>query len=117
MTFHPKLLGLVLVSATAANAPGCATETKATAVATYEEPPPPLRKETIASRPGYVWVHGNWVHGRRGWQWREGYYLREQPGYVYVQGRWERSGRQYVWVNGGWRSTSEIVTRRNHNHD
>lgn len=26
------------------------------------------------SRPGAVWVGGGWVHHRRGWEWRRGYW-------------------------------------------
>ena len=109
-----KLISLLLAGAAAATVPatGCGGTTRAYVVAeTYDAPPPP-REEYVYYRPGYVWVHGNWVRDRyNGWRWQSGYYVRERPGYVYDHGRWERRGRQYVWVQGNWRPRATIVIR------
>lgn len=107
-----KLLGVLLAGATAAMVPACATSSRGYVVATYEEPPPPMREEYVSYRPGYVWVHGNWLRDANNrWRWRSGYHMREQPGYVWVDGHWAHNGRNYFWVDGGWRSHGSVVIR------
>jgi len=102
-----KLISLLIAGTAAASVPaaGCYGTSSGYVVATYEEPPPPIRQEYVVYRPGFVWIHGNWRrdYGDR-WRWQSGYYVRERPGYVYAPGRWERRGRSYYWVDGGWRS-------------
>jgi hypothetical protein len=108
-----KLISLLLAGAAAVSVPtGCTGgTTQGYIVATYDSPPPP-REEYVYYRPGYVWIHGNWVRDRyAGWRWQNGYYVRERPGYVYDHGRWERRGRQYVWVQGNWRPRGQVVIR------
>jgi hypothetical protein len=108
-----KLISLLLAGAAAVTVPtGCTGTTRGYIVAeTYDAPPPP-REEYVYYRPGYVWIHGNWVRDRyAGWRWQNGYYVRERPGYVYDHGRWDRRGRQYVWVQGTWRPRATIVIR------
>ena len=112
MRLRNKLLGLLIASVAATSIPACAGSGRAVIVARYEEPPPPPREEYVVYRPGYVWVHGNWVRDYNGgYRWRSGYYVRERPGYVYVPGRWERRGRQYTFVDGGWRSQGTVTIR------
>jgi len=76
------------------------------------DPPPPPRYETVAYRPGFIYVHGNWNRVGHRWVWHDGYYERERPGYVYAHGRWDRRGDRYVWVNGGWHARGRVVVRR-----
>src|SRR3954466_12083630 len=74
-----------------------------------DEDPPPPREEVVVSRPGYVYVHGNWHRDGGRWRWHEGRYERERPHHRYVEGRWERRGRNRVWVEGGWRAEGGVT--------
>ena len=114
MRINRKLIGLLIAGTTVATLPACGSSSGSAYVVatTYEEPPPPPREEYVSYRPGYVWVHGNWVRDYNNrWRWQSGYFVRERPGYVYVPGRWEREGRRYIWIDGGWRTQGSIVIR------
>ena len=112
MRLNNKLLGLLIAGVAATSIPACATSGRAVVVAQVEEAPPAPREEYVVYRPGYVWIHGNWVRGyNNDWRWRSGYYVRERPGYVYQPGRWERRGRQYIFVDGGWRTQGTVTIR------
>jgi hypothetical protein len=107
-----KLISLLLAGAAAVAIPGCTGTTSGYVVASYDAPPPQLQEEVVYYRPGYVWIHGNWVHDRyAGWRWQSGYYVRERPGYVYQDGYWDRRGRNYVYVQGTWRPRGSVVIR------
>jgi hypothetical protein len=88
---------------------GCAGQ--ASYVVETEDAPPPPREERIVSRPGYVWVQGNWARRGSHWRWRSGHYERERTDMVYVHGRWDRRGRSYVWVDGGWHPRASVTIR------
>jgi hypothetical protein len=64
--------------------------------------PPPLRVESAAARPGFVFIRGrwNWANGR--WDWSEGHWERTRTAQMWVDGRWELQGNYYVWVEGRW---------------
>lgn len=69
--------------------------------------PPPPRAVVVESRPGYVWVHGNWELQNGYWVWRDGYWVRDRPGYVYIQGRWVHDGGRQRYVRGYWQPRRE----------
>lgn len=95
------LLSLLLAGAT-----GCTTRAYLVADA-----PPPAQRETVADRPGYVWVHGHYARQGGRWKWVDGHHVRERSGYSYVDGRWEQRKQGWVWIEGGWRS-DRVVHRR-----
>jgi hypothetical protein len=64
--------------------------------------PPPLRVETNASRPGFVFIRGRWNWNNGRWDWTAGHWERAQASKVWVDGRWELQGNYYVWVDGRW---------------
>jgi len=97
-----RLLGIIL----AVGLTGCATDTYVVA-----DSPPAVRAEVVATRPGFLWVHGHWAREGHRWDWKPGYYAPERPGQVYVEGRWQRNGNQYVWVSGTWRGHGGVVIR------
>jgi hypothetical protein len=104
----------LLAGAAAASVPAltaCTGTGRAYVVADYEDPPPPLREEYVAYRPGFVWVHGNWERHHNRWQWRGGHYERERSGYVWRDGHWTRNGRNWVWIRGTWQPRGQIVIR------
>ena len=74
-----------------------------------EDSPPPSREEVVTIRPGFLWIHGRWMHPGNRWVWQGGYYERERPNAVYVEGRWERRGRGHVWIDGGWRDRNGVA--------
>jgi hypothetical protein len=67
-----------------------------------ETAPPAPRVEYYDTRPGYVWIGGNWNWSGGQWVWGPGRYERERVGYDYEPGRWEPRGGRYVWVGGRW---------------
>jgi hypothetical protein len=75
-----------------------------------EDPPPP-REEVVVTRPGFIYVHGNWHRDGGQWRWHDGRYERERANHRYVEGRWERRGRNRVWVEGGWRAEGGVTVR------
>jgi hypothetical protein len=110
-TARQLLATLLLTGATFAAVPamtGCYASEGAYVV---DDTPPPPREEVVATRPGFVWIHGRWAHPGRRWVWQGGYYERERSNQVYVDGRWEQRGRGNVWVEGGWRARGGIVIR------
>lgn len=108
-----KLVGLLVAGCTAIAVPACTTTGRAGVYYAYDEPPPPLREETVVYRPGFVWVHGNWNRDNDNrWAWRSGYYVRERPGYSYEPGRWEHRSGRYEWRDGTWRARGGVVIRR-----
>jgi hypothetical protein len=92
----------------AALVPGCYATGSAYVV--DEEPPAP-REEVVVSRPGFLYVHGNWHRDGGRWAWHEGHYERERAGHRYVEGRWERRGNRRIWVDGGWRTEGGVTVR------
>ena len=78
------------------------------AVVAYSAPPP-ARVVVVDSRPGYVWVDGqyNWVNGQ--WVWYDGYWVPERTGYVYVAGYWRPHGSRYVYVQPTWRARGSVT--------
>ncbi len=94
------LLFLIAASSALAPAAGCYADTGG--YVAYEDPPPaPI--ETAVDRPGFIFVHGNYINDGGHWRWHAGHYERRRPNQVYVEGRWERHGNERVWINGGWR--------------
>lgn len=74
----------------------------------YSQPPQP-KVETMAPRPGYVWVRGHWdlVNGQ--WAWISGRYVRDRPGSRWQEGRWERRGEAWHWFEGEWVAGGSVV--------
>jgi hypothetical protein len=77
-------------------------------VFTVGAPPPPLRVEVAAVRPGpaFVWVpgHWDWRASRREYVWLSGRWLRPPNARaVWVEPRYERRGGGSVYVSGFWR--------------
>lgn len=69
-----------------------------------EEPttkPPPLRVETVATRPGYFWIRGHWDWQGQ-WVRIGGRFEREHAGYAWQEGRWELRGCTYWFIDGLW---------------
>lgn len=104
-----KLRDVLLAAATAlavAPAAGCYGTTGYVAYS-----PPRARVETVAVRPGYVWVHGHWVWGGNQWRWQGGYYQPVRTGFVWIQGHWSNTDEGYVWIDGHWARPDEITVR------
>ena len=85
--------------------------TEPTAGVYVESAPPPMRVEYYDTRPGYIWIGGNWNWVGGQWQWYGGHYERERAGYNYAPGRWEPRGGRYVWVGGEWRGGGAVDHR------
>jgi WXXGXW repeat (2 copies) len=85
----------VPVVTVAAAPPGAAVE--------VDEAPPAPQYETVAVRPGFVWIGGHWFRRGPRWTWAPGYYEHERVGFLWAPGRWEARGPRHVWVEGGWR--------------
>ncbi len=96
-----KLIHIVLALAIA----GCATDHYI-----VTDSPPAAREEVVATRPGFIWVHGHWAQEGT-WKWKPGYYTPERPGEVYIEGHWEHRGGEYIWVTGNWRGHNGVVIR------
>jgi len=62
-----------------------------------------IESPAVSTRPGYVWIDGNWVWKSHSWEWEEAHWAR-QP---YRDARWvtghysNRDGR-HVYVPGYW---------------
>ena len=77
-----------------------------------EDEPPAAHEEIVVTRPGFLYVHGNWRREGGRWAWNDGHYERERANQRYVEGRWQRRGpRQHIWVQGGWRSEGGVSVR------
>jgi len=77
-----------------------------------EDDPPAPQEEVVVTRPGYIYVHGNWRHDRGRWEWNGGHYEQARTNQRYVEGRWQRrSNHQHVWVQGGWRTEGGVSVR------
>ena len=64
--------------------------------------PPEIRVERYDSRPGFVWVSGNWNWDGGQWVWVNGHYERERRGHRWRQSRWEQQNGAWISVTGGW---------------
>src|SRR4051794_8175799 len=100
---------LALAVSMAASAGGCVVTAhghiaEPVGVVEVDEEPPPPRAVVVETRPGFVFVQGNWYRSGNRWDWREGHWERERAGYVWEEGRWENRGRGHVWVEGRWRA-------------
>jgi hypothetical protein len=105
MNVTKRLMFALLAAGSLASA-GCygtVGYTEPTAGVYVETAPPPMRVEYYDTRPGFVWIGGNWNWSGGQWVWYNGHYERERAGYSYAPGRWEPSGGRYVWVGGEWR--------------
>ena len=67
--------------------------------------PPPVRREFVHVRPGFVWIRGHW-----GWlpryhryAWLGGYWIPARRGHVWVDGCWVHGHRGWVYNEGYWR--------------
>jgi hypothetical protein len=101
LTFAGLLIGLVAAAGCYAGTSGYTTTGRVGVTAYVEEPPPP-RQIYYDERPGYVYVHGRWIHDGYRWRWVDGRYVRQRPGQVYRQGYWDTRGGRHVWVDGSW---------------
>jgi hypothetical protein len=86
---------------------GCAADAGYVA---YDDPPAPV-EESVAVRPGFIFVHGHYANDGGHWRWHGGYYERDRPNQTFVEGRWQRHGNQRIWVNGGWRAKATVGVR------
>src|SRR6266404_4386601 len=66
------------------------------------QPPPAPVVETVAPRPGFVWVPGHHAWRQRRYAWTPGFWVRERPGHRFHPGRWEWEGDRYAWIDGEW---------------
>ena len=88
---------------------GCVSHQGSAAYYVEQQPPHP-RGHAGESRPGYVWIEGNWMRDGGQWDWVQGRWEAEQPGYVWVQGRWQREGQGWRWRPGRWEARAEHPT-------
>ena len=76
-------------------------------------PPPPRTAEpvesvvgtrsTVSTRPGYVWIDGNWVWKSNGWQWQEGHWERQPYRDArWVPGHYSYPDGRHIYVPGDW---------------
>jgi hypothetical protein len=89
---------------------GCAAGTRETVV---DQPPPRQLAEQVGSRPGYVWVKGNWYSQNGQWQWAAGHWEPERTGQVWRDGYWDLRGNRYYWVEGQWEEAN-VEVREHH---
>lgn len=108
--------GLALVTALGLATPACTVSGSGTIgveattpTLVYDAPPAP-RVETVAARPGFVWVNGHWIWQDGRWQWLAGHWERERAGYVWTAGHWERQGNGWHWIAGSWTVSSGPAT-------
>jgi IPT/TIG domain/WXXGXW repeat (2 copies) len=64
--------------------------------------PPPPQQETFDSRPGYVWVTGQWDWKDGKWEWVAGHWERERRGKRWRASRWEQRDGRWARVDGDW---------------
>lgn len=66
-------------------------------------PPAPRYEAVPAARPGWVWAPGHyqWRHGE--YVWVGGNWMRERAGYEYREPRWvQRGNGEWTMVGGNW---------------
>lgn len=103
-----SVTGVALVTALGLATPACMVSGSGTVgveattpTLVYDAPPAP-RVETVAARPGFVWVNGHWIWQAGRWQWQAGHWERERAGYVWTAGHWDRQGNGWQWIAGSW---------------
>ena len=52
--------------------------------------PPAPQNETVAPKPGHLWVKGRWDWKNGAWAWMPGHWERERAQLAWQDGRWER---------------------------
>src|SRR5262249_41793636 len=72
-----------------------------------DRPPPQPQYEVIQTRPGYVWVKGEWAWEDGQWRWLPGHYDSEREGMVWRDGYWEPTGDRWHWVEGHWENSHD----------
>lgn len=66
-------------------------------------PPPQYEAVPVTTRPGYIWIGGNWSWTGARYVWVPGRYEAPRRGYRWVAPRYERVGRRYRYVRGHYR--------------
>jgi hypothetical protein len=73
-------------------------------VVVRERPLPPRYSQPLAPGPNYIWVSGEWLGRRGGYEYRQGYWVVARPGHLhYIEGHWQRRRHGWFWVRGYWR--------------
>jgi len=65
--------------------------------------PPPLKRENVTAKQGYIWASGRWDWKNGQYEWIPGHWERARAKQTWADGHWELKGNTYVWVEGGWR--------------
>jgi hypothetical protein len=58
--------------------------------------------ETVSTRPGYVWITGNYKWEKGAYEWMPGHWERERAKQQYRPSRWELRGKFYIFIEGSW---------------
>jgi len=58
---------------------------------------------SVSTRPGYVWVDGNWTWKSNGWEWQEGHWARQPYRDArWVAGHYSYQDGRHIYVPGYW---------------
>ena len=97
------LAGLLLLAATVAVSPACASP-QGHVYVRVGPPAPVVETRIVAPGPGYVWVPGYHVWNGSAYVWRPGRWNRApRPRAVWVPARWVHEQRGWYLVEGHWR--------------
>ncbi|MCH8330132.1 MAG: YXWGXW repeat-containing protein [Bacteroidetes bacterium] len=66
--------------------------------------PPVAKKAKKPSKPGMIWVEGQWKWKRsaKGYAWVKGYWTKSKKAKYFVSGYWIRTRSGHKWIPGHW---------------
>jgi hypothetical protein len=68
------------------------------AIVVRERPAVPYYVRPAPTRPGYIWIDGDWIGRGNGYVYRQGYWAAPRRARHYVPGHWQQRRQGWVWV-------------------